>query len=842
MSLDTNPLKANLNNLALSLIGLDFANPNLNLRLGDRKNTPPVTFTLKDITLSGKVPSVPDTLKLNNLVFTFPLLSLKAGQTSLDLINFQKKINTIDLTFKNLFPSHGSIAVALNLEEANMSGPASIKMSNLEIDPVNITIDNVTKNDKALFGVSSRINVKESLRLGEVDIPSHAHIKTLKQSLDIDLNLAPRHLAELSFKNLDLSSSSVDLKIPELGTIKTDLSLRTSGGPLALRNLEPLTLDIEGLNSFLAAGKFLKLKVQADAKNMAKEYVRMQSNMNLNLSELMHLLPLSLRSRINLAQVTGISDISLNISGKLPDDEEISKLKGKKLTDKIEGLEFLKNLELSFSAKDLGAKVPLSKGQQLTISRVSTEKPFTFSLSETQKGRLSGTLKAEIEGLPALKALKKPLTLLLDLSVDNESIRAFKLSELLEIQPLNLKQKADISLTGLDRVLDSDLKNIIALLIRHIRGDVQTKIELGRGGELSIIENNIKVKGQLEAGTEIRLIPRKELSIQAWMNTPGMDLKLDPVLALENLQSHLVLEKKYEIADKITLSAPEEKKRSSSLSQDVLNPLRASSSVSESGQSMVQRLLKDMRGRFRQQRSLSFDSARITSDPLPLKFANQVLDFRLNEGLPTVDYLQIDVLGGTLICSLSITWTDGEFFLNLMTAFTGINAKKLAPQIVHHISDNEAEIIGQMSLRFPLSTNIKSLLQSLELDLEITDIGSRTLERFLFALDPYESNESIVNQRKFLRLGTPRWVKVFIKYGNLDMTGMLSVKGISIDLPAIRRLNVGNLPGIDTLESQLMSLEGVIEILKYLASDAIGIDRKGNLLFLYKGRQIKRLN
>jgi len=88
----------------------------------------------------------------------------------------------------------------------------------------------------------------------------------------------------------------------------------------------------------------------------------------------------------------------------------------------------------------------------------------------------------------------------------------------------------------------------------------------------------------------------------------------------------------------------------------------------------------------------------------------------------------------------------------------------------------------------PLSTSIDRLLQDMEFELEITRIGTRALERMLYALDPYEDNESIVRQRKLLRMGSVRWVTAGLKDGMLSTSGQVEVKGVKLAIPRLERL------------------------------------------------------
>ena len=113
----------------------------------------------------------------------------------------------------------------------------------------------------------------------------------------------------------------------------------------------------------------------------------------------------------------------------------------------------------------------------------------------------------------------------------------------------------------------------------------------------------------------------------------------------------------------------------------------------------------------------------------------------------------------------------------------------------------------------------------------LTHIGARTLERVLYAMDPHENNERIVQQRALLKKGTPRWIEVVIRSGNLSLTGEVVVAGSNIRLPAIKRLNMASLP----IQKQIQNLAGrlvpLIEGLKILSADTLRVEQGGAIYF-----------
>jgi hypothetical protein len=131
----------------------------------------------------------------------------------------------------------------------------------------------------------------------------------------------------------------------------------------------------------------------------------------------------------------------------------------------------------------------------------------------------------------------------------------------------------------------------------------------------------------------------------------------------------------------------------------------------------------------------------------------------------------------------------------------------------------------------PLATSLDRLLQDLEAEVEITHIGASALDRMLYALDPYESNETIMGQRKLLRIGRPRWARAAVKSGLFSAGGEVEVKGARIELPRLDRLSLSGLPGLGKFNERLAVMGPVIPPsipMIIFAHTAKGITREGS--------------
>ena len=137
-----------------------------------------------------------------------------------------------------------------------------------------------------------------------------------------------------------------------------------------------------------------------------------------------------------------------------------------------------------------------------------------------------------------------------------------------------------------------------------------------------------------------------------------------------------------------------------------------------------------------------------------------------------------------------------------------------------------------MSMRLPITQNMKTLLSELELDVHFSHIGRRSLEKILYALDPSESNETIVNQREMLKKGTPVWIRLGIEEGGLSMDGEIKILDVNKEIPSVKRLNISNLSAVLKYEPYLQGMNLVTQALDVWSAAGLTFDDKGMVRFV----------
>jgi hypothetical protein len=227
----------------------------------------------------------------------------------------------------------------------------------------------------------------------------------------------------------------------------------------------------------------------------------------------------------------------------------------------------------------------------------------------------------------------------------------------------------------------------------------------------------------------------------------------------------------------------------------------------------------------------------LENGPFPILLKNARMQMRFSQSLPSIDYFQMDIMGGTLLGDLRTLEHHGRYRLQMNGAFSGLDAGRLfqrgnaGSRRNQKIINEDTRISGRMSLQVPIAASARTVMDNLDVVFRLSHIGARTLERLLYAMDPHENNERIVQQRGLLKKGTPRWIEVVIKHGNLSLTGEVVVGRTNIRLPAIKRLNIASLP----IQKQIQNLAGrlvpLLKGLKILSADTLFVGRGGAIEF-----------
>jgi hypothetical protein len=782
----------------------------------------PFRLELNEAKINGPLLSGSARLDLEGAKLSLPLARVKTtkGFLSAEELNFQ--ISRANFILESAFPVQAELLGDLDIRNLNINTGKEIYLERINVPLLNLVVTDIKKSPEALFGISAGLFLDESMRLTGLSTLSRIEIPELSHSLQAECSLENRPSALVNVKHLSVSGPVLNLKGILQHDIETGIALEAKIAGFNLKDLDPPQFDMEKFKAQFDIREMFKGNLEISDYDAESEKLDIQGQINLKLDNLAPMLPATPLSESDLK---GFIDVKWDLTGRVPKGDEVKQLNRDdiSLPDRLRQTEFLKKLRVITSLNNVSLTLPLGKDSSIRISRIQTDSPLELVMEDgLKKGNIGGNIELSgIEEIPSLGKLDRPANISLAFSVEQEDLKTARFTETISLDLINMNQSASVSLDNIDRILANKSKPTLSKLLKMANLFVSGKIQADIDPNLEIpIIKQLTLKGLVEAGTEIKLAGGESLKIRTWAESPGLDASLGSKISVINMQSSIDLEKSYHLIFSKDEN-PQGKAVLSPLSLKVINPESESISYLEARADTARRIMDDLQGRLNAKRSLYIEMAEFPAGTLPLKIYNHEMEFRLVNGLPRIDYFQVELLGGTLAGYVSLSKRNDDFLLEVQCSLSNLNASGLLPDELKGISGKEAELSGRLSLSLPVSQDSRRLFQELSLNVNLTHIGARTLERMLYAMDPYESNETIVQQRKLLTIGSPRWIRLLIENGNLSLSGQLEAKGISIDLPPIERLNLTNLPVHRQLEKRLTAVGALNDLLKIISSDSL---------------------
>jgi hypothetical protein len=329
--------------------------------------------------------------------------------------------------------------------------------------------------------------------------------------------------------------------------------------------------------------------------------------------------------------------------------------------------------------------------------------------------------------------------------------------------------------------------------------------------------------GTVSSAVRVDLSAGRELALRCSLKTRDFGAQLANGTKIEGLRSDIAINRVYSLA---TASQGD---RWMPLSAALVRPA-AVAAANPGAAEIVGRIHDDLRGDVSGVRSFSIRRVTAKASGVPLVLTSLEGDLLFSQEKTGLSFFQADLLGGTILARSVIDLKPEVPVIAAASSFSNLDVTYLLPKdIKKRQADQDAEITGEMSLIAPLTPEQWELFEQLRLALNIRKIGSNTLERALFSLDPYERNEQLVAQRKMLRLGGLKGLRASAVDGAFSMEGEARIKGIAVDLPKVERLRISELPMRQELSknrASIMSLRGLLDLVR---ADTLVVGPKGEI-------------
>ncbi len=785
-----------------------------NISLGELRFTGALDAGNADVLLSNLDVRLPG-IKFYPVKNTTPLIEINGSKLS---------VESFKAALTDLFPAAASLTASINIDTlVNRNKTGAISITGIHLENFTANAEKIKKAAYSGFGIQGEISLDDQLTVKTITISDQLKIDSLFQSISTMAILNPDGSVNGALHHFSINTPKLSFTQKPLGPISTRCAVNLAIERLNLKQQKPLLIDIGKFITRINLEDALSLTLEVNAKETeaGNSGFTADGEVTAILDKLTRKIPPRLLAGIS---VSGNARVTINAKGRRPKTDEIDALKTRRLE---KNLDFIDALTLGVWLDNANIKLAGSEKTSITAGPITGDPVFEYTLAgKSGMGKLNTHLVvADLTGLPGINT-KNPITIELLISGNHDYLKAIDLHQQLSIKPLRIKEYIIASIDGLDRIITKNPMPPLSVWLSDAGGKIAAGASMP---DCSLISNlklpastALQLTGKFDTSAELTVIPDKSVAGNLSMIIEEMNLALADTITADSVSANLLFAKSYQIKSGSLSDASSN--RPAALSANVIQS--AFTGTSSAGDTDINRHIRYINKRMTPDPALSFKKADIAAGPFPLTIGESQVMLGLNNGLPNLDYFQFDLLDGTINGSLNIFKKHDDFFLNAGLNFSGINTAKIFPKAFSGKDPSEAKISGSLYAVIPVTDRLDPILENSTIIIEFTHIGSRALERLLYALDPYENNEAIISQRRILKSGSPKKIRIEIKDGFLSMSGKISIRTLTIDFPRIRRLNIARLPGIAKFEDKLIVLKPVISILKKLSAVTLTISKK----------------
>ncbi len=581
------------------------------------------------------------------------------------------------------------------------------------------------------------------------------------------------------------------------------------------------SFDVENCRMLLRVGDFLKVQMDGEIRDAAKAELKTTGDLYINLGEIPEELFGEYKSRVKMS---GDVLLAWRFSGRLPNSNEKELLASISGINTGEALSFIDHADIACSINKMKTNVELSNGKTITVGAISASPFIGYVYNHKENtGEIIGNISVkDIRWVPDY-GMEAPIAVNVSIKGDHQGLRRIRFAQDVTIEPFAIEQSVNFTLFGADKVLEENMQKNPQAWLTKAGGNLHALIRIKDMSGIKLLKNDLECSGAMETGIMLGLLPSKMADARIWANVSETDMAFGDVVTINDFYGRLNIEKRYQIVSAQEKDSGRPTPGMRPLSTRVMENAFEIMPKTEAAAGKSQWHYAANKNRFNPERTIGFSSANIKKGPVPVNIEMFKADVILEKGLPGIERFQNDIFGGTVSGAIKICEAEEKFFLKVIINFTGIDFETILPGQNKIAEAEDTEVSGNVNLYLPITDDIDTFLEKMENHLMFTHIGSRALERLLYAMDPCESNEAIVSQRRLLKKGSPKWMELKIKDGSLSMRGELTIEGVDVKIPRLERLNITKLPGIDKYGGYLAGLKPVVKILGIASSNVIEI-------------------
>ncbi len=713
-----------------------------------------------------------------------------------------------DLVPTEFFARGSAIITNLSLYEEN-----EIHIDSLDLSEFQLTTKALRQEKGAPFGFTLPFSFSASLEAAGIRAFDLKPAEFTLSGLTIQGDLGTETFAQAGVSGIRFHLPEFKWHDAAIGNIHADLLMEARAPHIRIQTIDPLQGDVKKIQLQLFADKGIEASLQADALDLGRQGFTADASLTADLGRLGAVFPDLFG---DLPRLSGNARAECRLAGRIPASGVPSPLMAASFFDPESPL--MDSARLALDLSGVGGFWPLSSEPALTVESIATSKPLVYVFDGKHA---SGTLDGEIQvkaipafALPVQDSAGPPSSVVFHLAVTGEHDRltAASFSTTLNIQPLGARGEASFSVEGIDAAFKSSALWDPMTWLQHITGIARITGTLPENSKI-VPAPETTLQGGVKIGAEFETAPEKGMHIRLRADTKDLDIEKTGTFSIQNLETALTFEKQYRVSRQDLPG----KEKTDHLSETVIRD-RVEGQRGVSGPGILAGRDARLQARLSPAPSIAFGPALFTLSPQVLPVRHCALDLSFVEGLPLLRHLEIHFLGGALLGAAGVFRKNDRLTLEAQLVFSDIDLKQILGGHETALKEEDAAIGGQLEIDFPLVLSMPRLLESLQLSLQFNHIGPRAFGRMLYLLDPYESNETIVSQRRLLQSGVPRWIDIHVQNGILSLDGEVVINGIPIKIPHLERLNLAAISGLKAYEGYLTALGDLNRILD-LTSD-----------------------
>lgn len=721
--------------------------------------------------------------------------------------------------------------ISSSAENFRLAGPKTVTMRRAALTTLAVRGADLVLDPAALFGLAGRFGVELASEATGLEVAGTLAIPTATKAQTLRAELPPASTATLVLERSRADMPGLRLLRPGKKPLDLPVAIRAEVPAISVSRAgegAPLVPSVRDAHMALDIGTALRADLTTSLSGGRE--LASRGSLSLDADKLLALASAVLPQK---AKGSGALALDWDLAATLP--QAGPRPTPRTLSEQVKALAFLHRAEATLNLREISLDWPLEPkpgGPRETLRLRGLTTPRALRLATREglgESSLVGSLAfGPLAELPGTGALSRPIKGLFTLSAAQQGLRSAQVSQMLTAEGLGLTQNLSLTVDKLDAVLDREDRLAAALELADATASFGLKTGLdalppvpAKGGA----GKGLSGKGALELGADLRLAGGRSLALAARLASPGLDLSLGPELSLLGLRSDLALRRRYALRPGLACpGATAEAERPLSEQVFDLFPGTAAPPGAQPPGAGGFGLRSLYDGLAQRKGSLGFAELNLKPGPLPLSLRDFALSLDTSGPIPAIQSFRLGLFGGSILGSAAVRGASGSYTVEADCAFTGVDTGRMLPARAEKDLGDQAELSGRVSLRVPLTPDPETLLTRMSLRADITKVGPRTLERALYALDPDEQNETIVQQRRLMGIGYPRFLHVGLAYGNLSLSGEVEVKGFRLDIPPIDRLAVANLPIRRQLGPALANVPKLVNLLDLLSATSICSD------------------